>query len=171
MREVIQSWISPKVEIKSSETEGKGMFAKENILKGEKVVVLGGLYTDKAEAEKEKGKGKGKLIMQWGADLFSVEDRGDDATYFVNHSCDSNLWMEGPHTLVARRNIKAGEELTADYALWEADESFVSKWTCKCGSKLCRRHVKGTDRKSKTVQDLYKNHFSPLINNRIKNTG
>lgn len=136
--------------------------------KGEQVIVLGGLYTDKETAEKARE--KGKLIMQWDTDLYSIEDRGDDDTYFVNHSCDSNLWMDGPHTLVARKDIKAGEELTADYALWEADETFMSEWICKCGSKLCRGQVKGTDWKSKTVQDLYKSNFSPLINKRINET-
>lgn len=34
MRKIIQSWISPKLEIRNSETEGKGMFAKEDIAKG-----------------------------------------------------------------------------------------------------------------------------------------
>ena len=168
MSKIIRSWINPKAEIRNSVTEGKGMFAKENIAKGEKVVVLGGQYTNKETAEKARE--NGKLIMQWDTDLYSVEDRGDDNTYFINHSCDSNLWMDGPHTLVARKDIIAGEEITADYALWEADETFVSQWNCKCGSKLCRRQVKGTDWQSKTIQDLYKNHLSPLINKRINKT-
>ena len=32
----------------------------------------------------------------------------------LNHACDSNLWMADDVTLIARRNIAAGEELTAE---------------------------------------------------------
>ncbi len=38
----------------------------------------------------------------------------------LNHSCDSNLWMADEATVVARRDIAAGEELTLDYALHPA---------------------------------------------------
>jgi len=40
-------------------------------------------------------------------------------------------------TLVTRRPIGAGEELTADYALWEMDENWISQWRCQCGSVHC----------------------------------
>jgi len=33
------TWLSPKIEIRSSDIEGKGMFAIEEIKKGEKVVI------------------------------------------------------------------------------------------------------------------------------------
>ena len=85
MSKIIRSWINPKAEIRNSVTEGKGMFAKENIAKGEKVVVLGGQYTNKETAEKARE--NGKLIMQWDTDLYSVEDRGDDNTF---------CWLEVP---------------------------------------------------------------------------
>ena len=57
--------------------------------------------------------------MQRDTDLFSIEDRGDDDGYFVNHSCNGNLWMTDAFTLTARRDINKDEEITADYALWE----------------------------------------------------
>ena len=50
------------------------------------------------------------LVMQWDTDLFSVETRGDGKGYFVNHSCDPNLWMHGVYSLTAMRDIKKGEE-------------------------------------------------------------
>jgi len=73
--------------------------------------------------------------MQWNTNLFSVENRGDDSGYYINHSCDSNLWMKDAYTLIAKTDINRGEEITADYVLWEADEAYVSKWNCKCGRK------------------------------------
>lgn len=162
------SWITPKAEIKDSPIGGKGLFAKEDISPGEVVTVWQGTYTDKKGAELAKK--DGKLVMQWDDELFSVEDRGDDNGYFINHSCDSNLWMEDAYTLIARNPIKAGEEITADYALLEADESYVSKWECKCGSGSCRKRITGKDWQLKEVQQQYKGHFSPLINNKIKST-
>lgn len=38
--------------------------------------------------------------------------------YFVNHSCDPVVWMRDDVTVVARRAIASGEEITGDYAVW-----------------------------------------------------
>lgn len=162
----VESWISPKVEIGDSKLGGKGMFAIEAIPAGEKVLVWGGEYVSAAEAEKAKS--AGKLVMQWDTDLFSIEDRGEDDAYYLNHSCDPNVWMQDAHTLIARRDIDVDEELTADYVMWEANEDYVSKWECACGTKKCRGRVTGKDWKNTKLQDEYKNHFSPLINKRIR---
>ena len=57
--------------------------------------------------------------MQRDEDLFSIEDRGNDTGYFVNHSCDANGWMQDAFTLVSKRDINKDEEITADYVIWE----------------------------------------------------
>jgi uncharacterized protein len=163
-----KTWISPKVKISTSKLGGKGMFATQNIVKGEKVVIWGGSYVGNEEAMLAKS--KGKLVMQWDDDLYSVEERGDDDSYFINHSCDPNLWMVDAFTLVAKRDISSSEELTADYVLWEADEDYVSQWSCTCNSPLCRDRVTGRDWQSRDLQERYKDHFSPLINKRILNS-
>ena len=164
-----QDWKNPKAIVKTSPVEGGGMFANEDIKRGEKLIVWGGNYVDKKEAEKWRR--QGKLVMQWDDDLYSYEDRGDDDGYFINNSCDPNMWMADAYTLIARRDIKKDEELTADYALWEADENYVSKWECKCGSSLCRERVTGKDWRNPDLQKRYKDHFSPLINKRIQRMG
>jgi SET domain-containing protein len=160
-----QSWIHPNIEIKVSELGGKGMFATSPIGLGEKVLVWGGVYVNKQEAQGAVQ--EGKLVLQWDDDLFSVEDRGEDDAYFINHSCDPNVWMSDAFTLVARRDISTGEELTADYALWEAREDYVSSWDCHCGAKNCRGKVTGTDWMLQELQISYSGHFSPLLNKRI----
>lgn len=160
------SWINSKVAVKESRI-GKGMFAKEPIKAGEAVVVFGGARCNTQEAKEwEK---KGKLVMQWDEDLWTYEDPGNNETYFINHSCDGNLWMEGISTLVARHTIVRGEEITADYALWEADEKDVKPWDCLCGSPLCRHKITGQDYKLPEIQERYNGHFSKLINNRVEN--
>lgn len=140
------------------------MFAKEPIVKGETAVIWGGTYVGKKEAEQAKK--QGKLAIHLDTNLFSVEERGDDPTYFINHSCNPNCWMENAFTLTTRRNIPKGKELTADYAMWEG-ESYVSKWNCVCGSSLCRKRITGQDWKLPELQKRYREHFSPLINKMI----
>lgn len=161
-----KTWISPKIEIREASGKGKGMFAVQRILIGDELIVWGGDYTDAKGAEKARA--SGKLLMQWDDNLFSVEDRGDDLGYFINHSCDANTWMRDVFSLIAKSNIGISEEVTADYSLWEANENYISKWKCKCGSAVCRKRVTGKDWRLFTIQARYKNHFSPLINKRIE---
>ena len=86
----------------------------------------------------------------------------------LNHSCDSNLWMADEATLVARRDISAGEELAVDYALHTANPSWELDGPCKYGSPFCRGTVRGSDWRLPEVQDRYRGHFSPFINERIR---
>lgn len=138
-----ETWINPKIEIKETPNKGKGVFATKTIKTGETVLVWGGEYTNKKGVEKAKE--KGKLVLQWDDNLFSVENAGEDLGYYINHACDSNTWMKDAYTLVARRDIAAGEEVTADYALWEADPNYISKWECQCGLPVCRKRITGND--------------------------
>jgi len=161
-----EDWIHPDVEIKETLNRGKGMFATAPMKKGEEIIRWGGEYVHKAEADKARQ--AGKLVMQFDEDLFSVEDRGESDAYFINHSCEPNVWMKDAHTLETMRDIEAGEELTADYAMWEADEDKASKWECVCGSHNCRHRITGRDWRIPELQEKYKGHFSPLLNKRIK---
>lgn len=92
---------------------------------------------------------------------------GADDGYFLNHSCDPNLWFEDAFTLVARRRVEPGEELTIDYMLFEADESFRASWRCCCGARSCRGTFTGRDWQLADVQARYAGHFSPLLEKRV----
>jgi hypothetical protein len=76
--------------------------------------------------------------------------------------------MEDEVTLVTRRPIEAGEELSADYAMWETDENWISQWRCQCGSVHCRGTITGKDWRRHELQTKYQGHFLPLINERIR---
>ncbi|MDO8467981.1 MAG: SET domain-containing protein [Nanoarchaeota archaeon] len=160
-----KTFINPKVEIKDSLIAGKGMFAKEKISKGEIIIKWGGEFFTTKEAKKKNK--KDFLIIQIDKDLWSVEKRGEyEDDYFINHSCDSNVWMNDGRTFVARRDIKKGEEITVDYSLFES-EDYVSKWECNCGLSDCRKRITGRDCLLKEVQAKYKGHFSPVVQERI----
>lgn len=158
--------LSPKVEIRSSGIHNLGIFSVEPISAGELVVHWGGDYVTAEQAQSAKQ--AGKLVMQWDTNLFSSEDRGENDGYFINHSCDGDLWMDGPYDLMARRDIPVGVEVTADYALWEDNIEKVSSWECHCGKPECRHRVTGKDWQLTSVREKYQGHFSPLINKRIE---
>jgi hypothetical protein len=82
----------------------------------------------------------------------------------MNHSCDGNVWMDDEVTLTARRDIKAKEELTADYALWLNRSDYTMKDGCRCGSPLCRHVITGLDWQKPGIRQRYRSHFSPFIN-------
>lgn len=63
---------------------------------------------------------------------------GHGTAMFLNHSCAPNCETEeerGRVWIKALRNIKAGEELTYDYHLYDGDPDEAP---CHCGAKSCR---------------------------------
>jgi hypothetical protein len=75
-------------------------------------------------------------------------------------------WAYNDYVLATSAGVWAADNLgkkwytiTADYALWEADERFVSRWECRCGSTLCRGRITGNDWKDKGLQERYKGHL------------
>jgi len=105
------SWLDPRIEVRSSTVEGKGLFAKERINAGEVVSTMGGeiLPATALDAVKARPKYSSSFITD---DLIIVL-RDDDPVTFGNHSCDPNLWMRDAVSEEARRDIAPGEELTA----------------------------------------------------------
>jgi len=144
------------------------MFAAQPIHAGEVVIIWGGeLFT--AE-DLRAGKARMSSVAALDEDVYLADpvDAPDGPDYFLNHSCDPNVWMQDAVTLIARRDIASGEELTADYALWEADEHWTLPEECCCGSPLCRTIITGGDWRLAALQERYAGHFSPLLNRRIE---
>src|SRR5262249_16918436 len=112
----------------------------------------------------------GKAAMQWDSQVYSVETDDDDIAFKINHGCDPNLWMQDAFTLVARRDIAAGNEVLADYALWETSEAYVAPWECHCGLAICRTRITGQDWRRPDLRERYRGHFSPMLENRIART-
>lgn len=57
---------------------------------------------------------------------------------YTNHSCDPNAYVkeiDGKRYCVARRDIRAGDEITYDYSI---DNWGDITWQCDCGSARCR---------------------------------
>jgi SET domain-containing protein len=162
-------WLNPKTELRASPRHGTGLFAIESIEPAEVVEVWGEMWEGRQvirytrdRSEAAAAADRGMLVMRFDTDLWSIEPPGDNPGYFINHSCDSNVWMDGAFTLVARLPVGAGEELTIDYGMIEA-ELEVWDFECRCGSPLCRHIIRGDDWSRPELQERYRGHFTPYI--------
>jgi hypothetical protein len=84
-----------------------------------------------------------------------------DADLVGNHSCDPNLGWADAHTLVALRDIRAGEELTCDYATAIVDSAFLLR--CHCETYRCRQMVTGDDWRITELQKRYAGRWTPYV--------
>jgi SET domain-containing protein len=97
---------------------------------------------------------------------YENEDIELQIDYFINHCCDPNGWLVNDSDVAARRDIKAGEQITIDYATFiihEFDSSRIDE--CLCGSANCRGSFKNTD--WWRLRNVYKGHFISWIQQKI----
>ena len=162
-----RTWTDPRIEFRTSRISGDGMFAREPIKKGETVCIVGGITMTDSEFATFQSTYSLYNSIQIDDHLHLVEDpeitRHQEGS--MNHSCDSSAWMDDEVTLVARRDIESGEEVTVDYALFTTQSNWMLDTR---GSPHCRRIITGDDWRRKDVQERYRNHFSPFINRRIE---
>jgi uncharacterized protein len=166
------TWVDPRQGFRASPTQGIGSFALAPIREGKAVEVVGnGLMDEEFRAFVCNTVRFNAIQVDEGLHLVErpeVTERRQGGS--LNHSCDSNLWMADGVTLVARTDIAAGEELTVEYALHTADSQWELDGPCNRGSALCRGTVRGSDWRLAEVQDKYRDHFSPFINECIAKT-
>ena len=165
----IKSWKSPKTEVRESYKQGKGLFAKENITKGEVIFIKSGHIIKVKEAMEIERK-IGEYSLQISEDFClcpKTKEEVKDTAIFINHSCEPNVGADGQITFVALRDIKAGEELCYDYAM---TTTRPYRLECSCGTKSCRKIIIGEDWKRKGLQKKYGDHFAWFILKKIKSS-
>lgn len=164
----MESYISPKAQKgMQSGIHGRGLFAVEDIKKGETVAVKGGHILTKKQLASASTTLHAELQIT--NDLFIApidEDEYDKSMMCLNHSCDPNVGMRGDIVFIALRDIKAGQELTLDYAMMDNGSGTFS---CICGSPKCRKEITGSDWKKKDLQEKYRGYFSAYIESLISN--
>jgi SET domain-containing protein len=163
---MIKTYRSSKTVIKTSAKGGKGLFAIEGILPDEIIAIRAGHIVNTEEALK-LDKEFGDFSLQI-SDEFYIAPRTreeiEDIAIFINHSCDPNIGLDGQISLVAIRNIKAGEELCLDYAMAITGDY---KMNCNCGNSNCRKLITAVDWKKKELQKRYGKYFSWFIYKKI----
>lgn len=159
-------WRSPKIEVRSSELGGRGVFAVEPIAVSEIVAVKVGHVVDTDEMNRLTAT-IGDFGLQIHDDLFlapRTAEEVDDMVVMINHSCDANVGFEGQVTYVAIKPIAADEELCHDYAMMRTT---AYELACLCQASDCRGTVTGDDWQRPEVQAKYGRFFQPHILNRI----
>ena len=162
------SYFSPKVIVKPSAIQGKGLFAAESIREGEIVCVKGGhIFT--RQRLREVNVMLGPAEIQLADDLFigplTSEER-EGSMLFSNHSCDPNIGVRGQIIFVAMRDIEAEEELTHDWATTDDD---VYEIKCECTGANCRKVITGQDWRKKELQEKYRGFMSWHLQQKIAN--
>lgn len=161
------SYRSPKTVIRRSPIEGRGLFARRAIREGEIVAIKGGHILDRRALERVRGRIAHSYI-QIADDFFigaatAAEVRRNKL--FINHSCAPNLGILGQIIFVARRGIRAGEELTYD---WAMEEHSPVRTRCRCGAPRCRGVLTGQDWKRPTLRRRYRRHLSAYLAEKIR---
>jgi uncharacterized protein len=157
---------SPKTEVKASPIQGRGLFARSAIGKGEIVAVKGG-YALEVQAWRKLEPTLGAADIQIAEHLFIApvdQAEREGAMLFTNHSCDPNLAIQGQIVFVAMRDIAAGEELTHDWATTDDDDYTME---CHCGSPSCRGTITGKDWMNPRLQEKYKGWFCWFLQRKI----
>jgi uncharacterized protein len=165
------SYRSPKTEVRESKIHGRGLFAVADIDQEEVVAVKGGHIVDWETLRREITPRLGPVEIQIGDNLFIapvINDERESSMLYSNHSCDANLGLRGEITFVAMRDIRAGEELTHDWAMTDDDDYSVE---CKCGSPNCRKTLTGKDWQRPELQKRYAGFFSAYLARKIARTG
>jgi hypothetical protein len=83
---------------------------------------------------------------------------------FLNHSCAPNVGIQGQILFVAMRNIRAGEELTIDYAMFGGDPKPMR---CDCKAAACRGVITSGDWRRKDLQRKYRGYFSSYLQRKM----
>ena len=153
------SYRSPKTEVRESKIHGRGLFATADIAKDEVVAVKGGHIISREQLREKITPRFGPVEIQIDDNLFIApvtEEERESSMLYSNHSCDANIGMRGEITFVAMRDVRAGEELTHDWATTDDDDYSVK---CNCGTANCRRTLTGKDWHRPDLQARYAGYF------------
>ncbi|MGB8370821.1 MAG: SET domain-containing protein-lysine N-methyltransferase [Verrucomicrobiia bacterium] len=129
--------------LRPSAIHGAGGFAKADIAAGTRVIEYVGEKITKTESLRR--------CESANAYIFSLDDAHDldgnvpwNPARFLNHSCDPNCEAEpdgGRVWIVARRGIRAGEEITFNYG-YDLDD--YRDHPCRCGATGCAGYIVAT---------------------------
>ena len=163
------SWMSPKIEVRSTPDEGVGTFVSEPIKKGEVVIIQGGRIVSEEALERPEYEPYWYHCFQVEQDAYicpiELERESADGVFNVNHSCEPTCGFRGQITLISLHDLAVGDQITFDYVMTDVD-STGNEWedmTCLCGTKSFRKIVGGSDWKIKELQERYKGYFSPYV--------
>lgn len=144
-----------KVVARRSNIHGTGVFARQDIKRGERIIEYRGTRRshDDVDAGEEGDADSGHTFLFTLNDDWVIDgDRNGNIAKWINFSCSPNaeaVLEEHDGTdrrrdrvfIEAKRNIKAGDELTYDYNI-TLDVPHTARlkkiWECRCGAPNCK---------------------------------
>lgn len=126
-----------KICVGKSKFHRKGLVALRPIKRGELVFRIQGKKIKFLINNPKQAAKAGLNWVGWGKNIWI---NPVSFGVFINHSCSPNTGLRKKINVIAIKNIKAGEEITFDYSLSEADIFWNFK--CNCGSKNCRKIIR-----------------------------
>ncbi len=129
--------MSNTITTKPSPIHGTGVFAAIDLQQGDHILEVDDSRL--VTAEQPLPEGEPEYHCDWYADGRQVL-LAPPACY-VNHCCDPNSivqYFDGVRWDMARRDIRAGEEITHDYCI---DGFGDTIWQCNCGNERCRKTI------------------------------
>jgi hypothetical protein len=165
-----RSWVHPNLVGGMSRIHGEGVFATTPIARGERLMEFGGEKITTAQMEGGSYRECSVWLVAGGTYLaLPASDPDPSLDENLNHSCDANAWLTDEVTLVARRDIAAGDEITLDHGTWNFDDGEYT-WDaapCGCGAQNCRKTLTENDWRLPDVRERYAGHFHPVLQNMI----
>ncbi len=150
--------------VKTSKIHGRGLYATVDIEESTDIIQYVGEKITKKEStrraldweEKARKSGEGLVYIFELDDKYDIDGRlGKNPARYMNHSCDGNceaINYDGEIWIVARRDIKKGEELVYDYGY---DMEHFLDHPCQCGADNCIGYIVREDQRRK-VEKLLK---------------
>lgn len=136
------------IEVRNSRIQGRGVFARRRIRKGQRIIEYVGERIDPEEVDRRYDD---YSMDRHHTFLFEVDEHttidgavGGNESRYINHSCDPNCEAVddgGRIFIFAVKNIQPGVELLYDYQ-FDLDEPLTEelkqRYPCHCGALGCR---------------------------------
>jgi uncharacterized protein len=128
--------------VKASTISGRGVFAEQDIRKGQLIHRMGGRRISLARCIAEIAAGAIRIDdpLPVGKYEYLVLD---EFSILFNHSCGANAGIANEVDLTALTDIPRGAEITFDYSMTVRASLFTAFWKmpCGCGASSCRGSV------------------------------
>lgn len=153
----------PLCKVKNSKIHGRGLYATADIKEETQIIQYVGEKITKEEStkraleweEQARETGEGLVYIFELDDTYDIDGRlGENPARYMNHSCDGNceaINYDGEIWIVARKDIKKGEELVYDYGY--NMEHFLDH-PCLCGADNCIGYIVREDQRKKVKKLL-----------------
>lgn len=148
VKKTMKATTSPLIEVRKSRIHGTGVFARNDIPAGTRIIEYVGERVTKKESDRrynlsweksQNGNGDKGIVY-----IFTLNSRYDidgevwwNTAKYINHSCDPNCEtdiIKGHIWIIAMRDISNGEEISYNYGY---DLEAWEDHPCKCGSERC----------------------------------